>query len=266
MQSRNPAFSRSPAFSDRGGYATFQQPAPHPTDLQSMYDAPSATAAQTGRMTYDDVVAKTGIAFGVLLLGAALAWFISPALAIPGLIVGLILGLVIAFKQSTNPALILSYAAAEGMFVGGISAMFESSPRYEGIVAQAVIGTLLAVAAMLAVYKSGRLRATPKFTKIVIGAGMAYLGVALVSFVAGAFFNVGDGWGFRTGGLGILLGLAGATIACLFLVLDFDFVEKGVKNGLPERYGWLAAFGLMATVVWLYIEILRLLAILRGND
>ncbi len=263
MQSRNPAFTRSPAFSDRRGYATSPQPAMSPADLQSMYDAPPATPLETGRMSYDDVVAKTGISFTVLLLGAALGWYV-PGLAVVGAIVGLVLGLVIAFKQSTSAALVLSYAGAQGLFVGGISGIFESS--YPGIVAQAVIGTLLAVAAMLAIYKSGKLRATPKFTKIVLGAGMAYLGVALVSFVAGAFFDVGDGWGFRTGGLGILLGLAGATLACLFLVLDFDFVEQGVRNGVPERYGWLAAFGLMATLVWLYIELLRLLAILRGSD
>jgi len=263
MRSKNPAFSRSPAFSERGGYATFP-PAPSTEDLERMYGAPSATPVQTGRMTYDDVIAKTGIAFGVLLLGAAVAWFVAPGLAFVGLLVGLGLGLFIAFKQSTNPALILGYAAAEGIFVGGISKMFET--RYDGLVAQAVIGTLLAVGAMLAVYKSGRLRVTPKFTKIVIGAGLAYLGVAMISLVAGVFFDVGGGAGFRTGPLGILLGLAGATIACLFLALDFDFVEQGVRNGLPERFGWLAAFGLMATVVWLYIEILRLLAILRGSD
>jgi uncharacterized YccA/Bax inhibitor family protein len=262
MRSNNPAFSRSPAFSSRGTYSSV--PTASAEELNSMYSAPPATPAQAGRMTYDDVVMKTGIAFGTLLLGAAFAWFVAPGLAIPGLIIGLVLGLVIAFKQSTNPALILGYAAVEGLFVGGISRIF--SERWDGIVPQAVVGTLLAFAAMLAVYKSGRLRVTPKFTRIVLGAGLAYLGVAIVSLVAGAFFDVGDGAGFRTGPLGILLGLAGATLACLFLALDFDFVEQGVRNGLPERYGWLAAFGLIATVVWLYIEILRLLAILRGSD
>ncbi len=261
MQSTNPAFTRSPAFSQRGGYATFNPQTATAAELQDMYNAPTATAAQAGRMTYDDVVAKTGITFGVLLVTGALTWIFAPQLAILGAIVGLVLGLIVSFKQSTNPALILAYAAAEGVFVGGISEIYNE--RFNGIVAQAVIGTLLAFVAMLAVYKSGKLRATPKFTRIVIGAGMAYLGVAVVSFIAGAFFNTNGGAGLRVGPLGILLGLAGATIACLFLVLDFDFVEQGVRNGLPERFGWLAAFGLMATLVWLYIELLRLLSILR---
>lgn len=262
MQSRNPAFNRSPAFSSRG-YATFSPPTPSPAELQEMYGRPAYAPPVETPMTFDDVVVKTGISFGVLLLAAAVGWFV-PGLALIGVIVGLVLGLVISFKQSTSAALVLAYAGAEGLFVGGVSRLFEA--RWPGVVVQAVIGTLLAFAAMLAVYKSGKLRATPKFTKIVVGAGLAYLGVALVSFVAGAFFGVGEGWGFREGGLGILLGLAGATLACLFLVLDFDFVENGVRNGLPERYGWLAAFGLMATLVWLYVELLRLLAILRGNE
>ena len=263
MRSRNPAFTRSQAFSGRGyaNYDTVRNASPE--ELASMYAAPPATPAQAGRMTYDDVVAKTGIAFGVLLAGAAVAWFFAPGLALPGLLVGLVLGLVVAFKQSTNPGLILGYAFAEGLFVGGISRVFED--RWNGVVPQAVLGTLFAFAAMLAVYKSGKLRVTPKFTKIVIGAGLAYFAIAMMSFIA-ALMGVGDGWGFRTGALGILLGLAGATLACLFLALDFDFVEQGVRNGLPERYGWLAAFGLVATVVWLYIELLRLLAILRGSD
>lgn len=262
MQSNNPAFRRSPAFSQRGGgYATFNPQTATDAELQEMYNQPPATPGQMGRMTYDDVVAKTGIAFGVLLLGAAVGWLTAPGLWILGMIVGLVLGLVISFKQSTNPALILGYAAAEGLFVGGISRFYNDA--YDGIVAQAVLGTLLAFAAMLAIYKSGKLRATPKFTRVLMGSAMAYLGIAIVSLIAGAFFDVGGGAGFRTGGLGILLGLAGATLACFFLVLDFDFVEQGVTNGLPERYGWLAAFGLMATLVWLYIELLRLLSILR---
>ena len=272
MESNNPVFRRSGAFSNRG-YATFDAPPPSAASLQEMYDAPSATAVQTGRMTLDDVIAKTGLMFVVLLIGAAASWFVltprTPAVPFLAMIVGLVLGMVIAFKQSTSPGLILTYAAVEGVFVGGISLFYSSyaDARSDGvnIVAQAVLGTLAAFALMLVLYRSGKLRATPKFTKMLLVAGGAYLLIALVSFVT-AMFGVGDGWGLRTGGLGLLLCAAGVALASFFLILDFDFIEQGIRNGAPERTSWLAGFGLMVTLVWLYLEILRLLAILRGSD
>jgi len=231
--------------------------------LEEMYRRPAATPVDTGRMTYDDAVMKTLFAFAVLLVGAAVGWAV-PGLAFVGLIVGLVLSLVISFKQSTSPALVLSYAAAEGVFVGGISGVFEDA--YPGVVSQAVIGTLAAFGAMLVLYRTGAVRATPKFVKVLTIAGLAYLGIALASLV-GALFGAGGGWGFYgISGLGILLCVAGVALASFFLVLDFDFIERGVRNGLPERYSWLAAFGLVSTVVWLYIEMLRLLAILRGDN
>jgi uncharacterized YccA/Bax inhibitor family protein len=272
MESNNPVFRRSETFSRRG-YATFDAPAPSASALQEMYDAPSATAVQTGRLTLDDVIAKTGLMFAVLLVGAGVSWFaLTPAMPSAPLvaaIVALVLGMVISFKQSTSPGLILAYAAIEGVFVGGISLFYSAyaNAASEGgnIVAQAVLGTLAAFAVMLVLYRSGRLRATPKFTKMLLVAGGAYLLIALASFVA-AMFGVGGGWGFRTGGLGLLLCVAGVAIASFFLILDFDFIEQGIRNGAPARTAWLAGFGLMVTLVWLYLEILRLLAILRGND
>lgn len=265
MASRNPVFNRSEAFSSRGGqYATFQNVAtPTPGSLEQMYQRPSATPVDMERMTVDDAVMKTLACFVVLLGFAAVGWFV-PGLAFVGMIAGLVLGLVISFKQSTSKALILGYAALEGLFVGGISSLLES--RYDGLVAQAVTGTVVAFASMLALYATGVVKASPKFVKIVSIAGLAYLGIAVVSFIS-SFAGVGGGWGFHgVGTLGILLCGAGVALASAFLVLDFDFVEQGVKNGLPERYSWLAAFGLVATLVWLYVELLRLLAILRGDD
>lgn len=263
MASRNPVFNRSEAFSSRGGYATFHDVAtPTAGSLEEMYRRPPAGPLDTGRMTVDDAVMKTLACFAVLVGFAAVGWFV-PALAFVGLIVGLVLGLVVSFKQSTNKVLILGYAAAEGLFVGGISGVFND--RWPGIVSQAVIGTLVAFGSMLVLYRTGVIRATPKFMKIVSVASLAYLGIALASLV-GSLFGVGDGWGFYgVGGLGLLLCAAGVALASAFLVLDFDFIDQGVRNGLPERYSWLAAFGLTSTVVWLYIEILRLLAILRGD-
>lgn len=271
MESNNPVFRRSATFSGRGAsYA----PAPSASSLQQMYDAPSATAAQTGRLTLDDVIAKTGLMFAVLVVTAAASWFVltpaMPAIPIIAAIAALVLGLVISFKQSTSPALILGYAAIEGVFVGGVSLFFQTyanlaSGQYSNIVGQAVLGTLAAFATMLALYKTGRLRATPKFTKMLLVAGGAYLLVAMASFVA-AMFGAGGGWGFRTGGLGLLLCVAGVALASFFLILDFDFIDRAIRNGAPARTAWLAGFGLMVTLVWIYLEILRLLAILRGQD
>ena len=213
---------------------------------------------------------RTAACFAVLLAFAGVNFVLAnPLLTFGGMIVGLVLGLVISFKQSTNPALILGYAAIEGLFVGGISRFYDSYAGATGgsnIVLQAVIGTLAAFGSMLFVYKMGWLRATPKFTRGLLIAGGAYLLIGVASLVS-SFFGVGGGWGFQgVGALGILLCLAGVGLATLFLILDFDFIERGIAAGAPERMAWLGAFGLMVTLVWLYLEILRLLAILRGDE
>jgi uncharacterized YccA/Bax inhibitor family protein len=271
MRSNNPVFNRSEAFSN-GGYATFDTASAQQTStqqLEDMYAAPAATSVQMGRMTLDDVVMKTAAQFGVLIVFAAIGWQLagqSALMWVPwvAMFVALGIGLVISFKQSTNPALILSYAAVEGLFVGGISKWYQDFAD-DNIVGLAVLGTLAAFAGMLVLYRSGKLRATPKFTKMLITAGFGYLILSLASLVS-AIFGVGDGWGFfGLGGLGVLLCLAGVALASFFLILDFDFIEQGIANGAPERTAWLAGFGLLVTLVWLYLEILRLLAILRGD-
>jgi uncharacterized YccA/Bax inhibitor family protein len=261
MESRNPVFNRSDAFSKRG-YATFNEaPAASAGTLEEMYNAPAATGVQTGRMTMDDVVIKTGLMFAVLVPLAAVNFFLkNPVLTFGGAIAGLVLALVISFRQSTNPALVLSYAGLEGLFVGGISGVYEDF--YDGIVAQAVLGTLAVFAVALWAYKSGRVRATPKFQRGVLIALGGYLIFSLVNVGVVLFTdnNLRGGW------LGIGIGLIAITIAAAMLILDFDFAEQGVKNGLPQRFSWLAAFGLVVTLVWLYIEFLRLISILRGSD
>jgi uncharacterized YccA/Bax inhibitor family protein len=261
MESRNPVFNRSDAFSRRG-YATFNEAPPATAgQLEDMYNAPSATGVQTGRMTMDDVVIKTGLMFAVLVPLAAVNFFLkNPVLTFGGAIAGLVLALVISFKQSTSPALVLSYAGLEGLFVGGISGVYEDF--YDGIVAQAVLGTLAVFAVALWAYKSGRVRATPKFQRGVLIALGGYLIFSLVNVGVVLFTDTS----LRGGPLGIVVGLIAITIAAAMLILDFDFAEQGVKNGLPERFSWLAAFGLVVTLVWLYIEFLRLISILRGSD
>lgn len=265
MESRNPVFNNSKAFS-RKGYATFNDaPAASAGQLEDMYNAPTATGVDTGRMTIDDVVIKTGLMFAVLLPLAVASYVLErPLLTFGGAIVGLVLGLVVSFKQSTNPALILVYAAAEGLFVGGISRFYENN--WNGVVAQAVLGTLAVFAVALAAYKSGRVRATPKFRKTVLIAMGGYLVFCLINLVVMIAGGGDPVFGLRSGPFGFLIGLFAVGLAAAMLILDFDFAEQGVKNGLPERYSWLAAFGLVVTLVWLYIEMLRLIAILRGSD
>ena len=268
MQSRNPVFNSAPGFGGRqqAGYRTA---APSTQQLEDMYSAPSATPVQTGRMTYDDVVVKTGLTFGVLLVGAVVGWF-APQLYIVGAIVGLVLGLVNAFKRNPSPALILAYAAFEGLFVGGISNVFEgmqiNGNDLNGIVAQAVLATLAVFGVSLWAYHSKRIRVTPKFQRGVMIALGGYLVFVLVNLLFQVFGSSDNVFGFRTGIFGVLIGLFAVGLAAFCLVLDFDFIEKGVQQGIPAKFAWTAAFGLTVTLVWLYVEILRLLAILRGGE
>jgi uncharacterized YccA/Bax inhibitor family protein len=242
-----------------------------PEQLGQMYQAPSAGPLQTGRMTYDDVVMRTGMMFAVLLATAAATWFLvsgSPELVFPvwigSMLVGLGLGLFISFSKKIRPAAILAYAAIEGVFLGSISFAFEVLLGYEGIVFQAVLATLCAFGAMLGAYKTKLIRATPKFTRFLIIATIGYAVFALVNFV-GVAFDIFPSV-YSMGVLGIVISLIGVTLASLNLILDFDYIERGVNSGLPQQYSWVAAFGLVVTLVWLYIEMLRLIAILRGSD
>jgi uncharacterized YccA/Bax inhibitor family protein len=253
--SNNPALTRSPAF----GGERLRTADP----LEEAYAGPSATSRETGRMTVDDVVNRTGLLLAIAFATGAVTWALDlGALAFPAAIVGLVLALVIIFKQVMNPRVIMAYAAVEGVFLGGISHFFND--QYPGIVVQAVLGTAAVTAGVLGLYKSGRIRVTPQFTKMVVGATIGFFVLIMVNLVAG-FFTEG-GLGLREGPLGIIVGLFAIGLASMNLVLDFDMVERGAREGVPARYSWFAAFGIMVTLVWLYVEILRLLAILRGDE
>ena len=273
----NPVFERSPYFADprarrrsgSGSTAATTVSGPQVQDLEQAYAGPSATPVQTGRMTYDDVIMKSGGLLAVIVTTAAAAWFLFPGnslVMITGLIGGLILGLVNAFRREPSPALILGYAAFEGLFLGGISQFFEAA--YSGIVLQAVLATFATFAATLALFRSGRVRVTPKFTRTVLIAGAGYLLFSLVNLGL-MFFGVLDNpWGLRGATimgipLGVVIGVAAVVLAAAFLVMDFDAIKRGVEGGIPARFAWSAAFGLVVTLVWLYLEFLRLLAILR---
>lgn len=274
----NPVFSNSSVFGEpkrgrsttipQGPYATGAagtvvagQTVGTPT-LEEMYAGPTATTRDTGRLTYDDVIMKTAALFGVLLVTGALTWTLAPGLFWIGMIVGLVLGLVNAFKKEPSPPLILAYAAAQGVFLGGISFLFEA--QWQGIVLQAVMATAATFAAALILFRSGKVRVTPKFTRWLMVAMGGYLIFSLVNLGL-VWFGVLDGWGMREGPMGLLIGLFAVGLAAASLIMDFDFIKRGVEQGVPAKFAWTAAFGLVVTLVWLYLEFLRILAILRGD-
>lgn len=271
----NPVFNNSPVFGDprqRRGGQTAQAPAwgtpgaqtADAVTLEQMYAAPTATPRDTGRMTYDDVVVKTGGLLALLVVVAAATWVVAPGLWIIGAIVGLVLGLVNAFKKNPSPVLITLYAVAQGVFLGGISSFYEAA--YDGIVTQAVLGTVSVFAAALFLFRSGKVRVTPKFRRAVLIGMAGYLLYSLVN-VGLMLFGVGGGeYGpLRSDGLGVIVGLVAVGLAAASFVMDFDAVKRGVEQGVPAKFAWAAAFGLLVTLVWLYLELLRLLAILRGD-
>jgi len=255
MKSSNPVLGKA-----------FNQPNNMQVDqLEQSYNAPAASSIRTGRMTIEDVVAKTGFLFAILVVVGALAWGanLGQGALLIGFLGGFVLAMVISFSKTIKPGLVVAYAALQGLALGTISKYYESF--YPGIVSQAVIGTIAAFAGVLFMYRSGRLRATPQFTRAVMGAAIGYFILGLVSLVA-SFFGVGQGYGFYgVSGIGLLLAVAGVALASFFLVLDFDQIEKGVAAGVPEKESWRASFGLMVTIVWLYLEVLRLISILRND-
>lgn len=261
MATSNPAFSQSPAFSN----AT-----PTAEQLQQLYETPSATSHDTDRMTVEDTINKSAAAFGVLVAGAALGWFV-PLLWIVGGIAGLVLAFVNIFhnrKKLPSAGLTLAYAAAEGLFIGGISRFYED--LFSGVVIQAVIGTIVVVGVTLALFASGKIRASAKATKVFLIAMVGYLVFSLVNLGLILFGAVDDPWGLRGSvhifgiPLGLVIGVLVVIMCAYSLVLDFDMIQQGVKNRAPRAYGWAGAFGIMITVVWLYLELLRIFAIARN--
>lgn len=300
MRSSNPVFSREGSFTRDAGYAGFgttaqagspygqnpygqnaygqnpyagtpyaQQPQGQGpmTDeqLYELYNGPSAGPAATGRMTLDDVVARTAMTLLTLVVAGAVAWFALPfenfGFAIAASLVAMVVGLVVSFKRSVSPPLILTYAALQGFAMGAVSHAFNT--MLNGIVIQAVLGTAAVFAAMLFAYKSGKIRVTARYQRIGIAIALGFVLLLMVNMIAMAF---GADMGLRSGPLGIVVGLIGIGLGAFFLSLDFAAIEEAIAQGAPQRESWRAAFGLTLSLVWIYMEMLRLIAILRGDD
>lgn len=251
----------------QGGWMAQQQNMTH-DQLQQMYNQPAAGPAETGRMTFDDVIIKTAACLGVLIAGAAVTLFVSMPLAsllmIVGALGGFVLALVNTFKKQPSPALILAYAGLEGLFLGGLTRVLDT--MYPGVGLQAVIGTLSVFAVTLLLFKSGKVRATPKAMKFFLIAMVGYALFSVVNLVMMMTGLTSEPFGLRSGIVGVVIGILAIGLAAFSLVMDFTSIDEGVRNGAPERFSWTAAFGLTVTLVWLYVEIIRLLAILRGDE
>ncbi|WP_433333731.1 Bax inhibitor-1/YccA family protein [Spirillospora sp. CA-294931] len=266
MESRNPAFRGNNFGQQAGGYG-----APTPQQLQDMYNAPSYAPPAERAMTIDDVVVRGFLTLVTLVATAALSWVLVPAkLALPVLAVAIIAQLGIwAFitfgRNKANAGTVIAFAAIYGVAVGIISNAYND--LYHGVVFQAVIGTALAFGATLAVYALRIVRVTPKFTKFVLAAGIGLIGLMLVNLVV-QIFGSDSGIGIRDASnpLAYVFSVVAILVGCFFLLLDFDAVEQGVRAQAPEKFAWYCAFGLVLSLVWIYLELLRFLSYFYGRD
>ncbi len=292
MRSNNPVFGRSPEFNGQQGNAYGNQTYPgggatYPGyGQQQPYSDPSqwgtgtpGAPVQTERMTIDSVVQKTGISLGLVIVTAAVTWVMIGDIASQAglednagklygaLMIGSLgafaLSMVNSFKRVVSPALVLAFCALEGVALGAFSKFFDTMLPETGIVFQAVLGTFAAFAGTLAAYKFFDIQVGNKFRTFVIGAMFGMVALGLLEMVLGMF---GDGLGlFGMGAMGLLFAVAGLVLGVFMLILDFDFVEQGIAAGIPERESWRAAFALTVSLVWIYTNLLRILAILNQD-
>ncbi|MGL4306462.1 MAG: Bax inhibitor-1/YccA family protein [Mycobacteriaceae bacterium] len=275
--SSNPVFRSLPK--GQGGYANFGSAAAGAGFATQQYGQPDLTkqypASGSRALTIDDVVTKTGITLGVLSLTAIVSFFLvngNTALATPFVLVGGLGGFVLVMiatfgRKQDNPAIVLSYAALEGLVLGALSFVLTfnvSGASAGGLIGQAILGTFGVFGGMLIVYKTGAIRVTPKFTRMMF-AGMIGVLVLMLGNLVASFFTDG-GFGLRENGpLGIIFSLVCIGLAAFSFLLDFDQADQAIRAGAPERAAWGIALGLTVTLVWLYIEILRLLSMLQND-
>ncbi len=281
MQSNNPVFRRSEAFNGASGNAYGNQTyagngATHQGYGEPGYGEPGVpTQAGSGRpMTIDSVVQKTGISLFVVVAVAALTWWMTPDIdtdADLGPLIGAMtigslaafgLSMVNSFKRVVSPALVLAFCVAEGVALGALSKFFDGYFG-DGIVSQAVLGTFAAFAGTLAAYKFFDIQVGNKFRTFVIAAVFGMVALSLLEMGLGLFGNQLGLFGF--GGIGLVFSIVGLVLGVFMLILDFDFVEKGVAAGIDERESWRAAFAMTVSLVWIYTNLLRILAIFSSD-
>ncbi|WP_367251326.1 Bax inhibitor-1/YccA family protein [uncultured Rothia sp.] len=214
------------------------------------------------RLTMNDVLVKTAINLGLVVVGAVVAWYV-PVLMLLGLLGGLVLGLVNSFKQKVSPVLVMAYALMEGMMLGGLSAIVNL--RYPGTAIQAVLATIVVAGVTLALFANGKIRTTPKLNKIFMIGALSYLGYGLVSMLTAGLFGFSLN-SMSIGGipLGLPIALVAVAMATYSLLIDYTTTAEAVDAGLPQSESWRLAFGLTASLVWLYVEILRVLMYLAS--
>ena len=277
-ESSNPVFRSLPK--QQGGYAQFGTGIAGATQAVAYQAEPYAGyPPQTGvsrPLTIDDVVTKTGITLGVLSVVAAASYFLvggNPGLAMPFTLVGALGGLALVLvatfgRKQDNPAIVLSYAALEGLFLGAISWVFGNlvvaGASAGALIGQAILGTVGVFFGMLVVYKTGAIRVTPKFTRMMVAAMIGALVLMLGNFVIGMFS--GGAGPLRDGGtMAIIFSLVMIGIAAFSFLMDFDAADQMIRAGAPEKAAWGIALGLTVTLVWLYLEILRLLSYFQND-
>ncbi len=276
----NPVFRNLPK--QEGGYASFGSATAGAGQMTQQFGQPQYTQPEpytTGpaqrAMTIDDVVTKTGITLGVLSITALISYVLvnqNVDLAAPFVIVGGLVGLVLVLIASfgnkmDNPAIVIAYAAAEGVFLGALSFLMTfqiSGVSAETLIAQAVLGTFGVFFGMLVVYKTGAIRVTPRLTRMIIGALIGVVVLSLGNLIASFFID--GGLGLRDGGmLAIIFSLVCIGLAAFSFLLDFDAADQLIRAQAPEKAAWGVALGLTVTLVWLYVEILRLLSYFNNN-
>lgn len=277
----NPVFKNLPK-QEGSGYAAFgsaQAGAAQVTqEYGQQYQAPEQYQTSQRAMTIDDVVTKTAITLGVLTVSAIISFFLvnnNEALAAPFVIVGGLVGFVLVMvasfgRKMDNPAIVLAYAACEGVFLGALSFLFTFQIEAAGgasastLIGQAVLGTFGVFFGMLVVYKTGAIRVTPRLTRMIIG-GLIGVLVLMVGNLIASFFTDG-GFGLRDGGtIAIVFSLVCIALAAFSFLLDFDAADQLIRAQAPEKAAWGVALGLTVTLVWLYVEILRLLSYFNND-
>jgi len=291
MQSNNPVFRNSEGFNGKvtqnaygnqtypgagQGYEGYGSAQTDPSTWSTSKPGTPTDARPARRMTIDSVVQRTGLALAVVIVTAMATWVLTPSIdantltsaqltqLYTAVIVGsggaFLLSLVNSFKKVISPALVLLFCAFEGVAMGGISKVFDAQFG-NGVVSGAVIGTFGAFAGTLAAYKFLNIKIGNKFRTFVTAAMFGMVALGLMELVLSLFGASLGLFGF--GGLGLVFAIAGLVLGIFMLVMDFDFVERGIAAGLPESESWRAAFGLTVSLVWIYTNLLRILAIMR---